>query len=247
MTSRLPAVEPAGRELDDEGRRLREAVVLPVRSAPARPADASVRNVGDARVAARRAHARTPGANERLRLVVPDRDVGPDAQDEPSSEARLPLGEGAGSRVLRVPSASEAAPLGPEVPVQVDAAGVLAKAGGGAVRVHLVDDPERDPAGSRCADEPARDRLSGALVAVDAADDEDPPSRVRVADDDRSNGAVVPRPAEELDDGTPESAADHGRERERKSGEDAHRFLLRDGALPRSTDSARRSMRRATG
>ena len=244
VPSGLPIPQPSRRKLDHEGCRPREAVVLPVRGAPARPAEASVRGARDPRVAARGGGARTPGANEPLRLVVPDRDVRADAKDEASDDPGLALREGARSRIQRVPSPPEEPPLRREVPVQVDAARVLANAEDGAVRIHVGDDPESDAVGGGHPGEPPRHGHSRALVAVDASDDEDPPSRGRVADDDRTDRAILPRAAHDLGDATRGPASDRARECERENGEDAHRPPY---AVPPSSgpsDRVRRSARR---
>ena len=65
--------ELAGRQLDDERRGSRKPVVLPVRARPVRPADGAIRLARQARVAPRLLAAPAPRADERLRLVVPDR------------------------------------------------------------------------------------------------------------------------------------------------------------------------------
>ena len=119
-------------------------MVLPVRRRSARPADGAESHPGEARVSSRGRHARPPRANQRLRLVEPDRDRGPDPADESSGGARLRLRERPRPRVLRVSGAAAGPPLGREVAVEVDASGVLSPSEGEAVRVEVGDDPEID-------------------------------------------------------------------------------------------------------
>jgi hypothetical protein len=86
--------------------------------------------------------------------VEPDRDLGPQAEDQLPGDPRLPLRRGE------------------EVAVQVDPARVEAAPPRMAVRVQLMDEPE---VGLRpVAREQLRHLDPLALVAVDAADDEDP-------------------------------------------------------------------------
>src|SRR3712207_276563 len=99
------------RKLDDESRGAREAVVLPVRRRPVRPADAPVAHARGPGVPPRRGAALTPGAYERLWLVEPERHVGPNAEDEAPDEPRLALRPGTRARVLRVPPPADRAPL----------------------------------------------------------------------------------------------------------------------------------------
>ena len=140
----------AGRQLDDE-RDLPEPV-LPTRGAPGGQA-ATGTAPGEPRVTPGGRPARPPGADDRLRLVEPDRHVGPQAQDQLPRDPRLPLRRRE------------------EVAVEVDAVRVRAAARGEAVRVELMDEPE---VGARPgALEQPRDLDPLALVAVDAADDED--------------------------------------------------------------------------
>src|SRR5439155_10504107 len=84
----------------------------------------------------------------------------------------------------RVEGALEVAPVPGKVAVEVDATAVLPRVRGDAVRVEDGDDPECDPGPRLHALERARDRDPSRLVAVDAADDEDPVRRRRIADDD---------------------------------------------------------------
>jgi hypothetical protein len=95
------------------------------------------------------------------------------------SRACLRLRERPGARILRVPRPAPGPPLGREVAVEVDAACVLAPAEREAVRVEVRDDPEIDC--GRGARKDAGDRGPGALVPVDAADDERPRRARRVS------------------------------------------------------------------
>ena len=139
--------EPAGRKLDDERSRPRKAVVLPVRRRPVRPANGAIRLARETGVAPSLGAAPAPRAHERLRLVVPDRHVRPDALDQPSGQPRLALGPGPRPGVLGIPAAPDRDPLGAEVAVEVDAASVQADAEPSAVRVQVVDDPQVEPGG----------------------------------------------------------------------------------------------------
>jgi hypothetical protein len=163
------------RELDDEGRRSGKAVVLPVGGRPGRPADGAVRLPRQTRVAPGGGAAPAPRAHDRLRLVVPDGHVGPHPPDQVACDPSLPLGPRPRSRVLRVPPLADRDPLGAEIAVQVDAAGVLPDAEPVSVAVEVVDDPEIEAGREGSAGESAGDLAALALVPVDAADDEDPP------------------------------------------------------------------------
>src|SRR5439155_4215419 len=77
-------------------------------------------------------------------LVEPDRDRGTHAEDQPVSRPALRLGQRAGTGVV---DAGKLLPAPGEVPVQVDAVGVLAGAGGDAVGVEARNDPEVDSPG----------------------------------------------------------------------------------------------------
>ena len=151
MTARRRNRELAGRQLDDE--RALADPVLPTRGAARRPGQRPVRLPGEPRVTPRDRTARPPGADDRLRLVEPDRHVGPQAEDQLPRDPRLPLRRRH------------------EVAVEIDAVSVRASARGEAVRIELMDEPE---IGTRPrAREQPRDLDPLALVAVDAADDED--------------------------------------------------------------------------
>ena len=83
--------EIAWRQLDDE--RAQAEPVLPAGRAPRRPRRSSGRGrPPDAHIAGDRA-ARPPGAHDRLRLVEPDRHVGPQSQDQLPRNSRLALRE----------------------------------------------------------------------------------------------------------------------------------------------------------
>ena len=66
-----------------------------------------------------------PGAHDRLRLVVPDRQLRLEILDEPPHGAGLGFRPRTWARVLGIPAASDRDPLRAEVPVQVDTAAVL--------------------------------------------------------------------------------------------------------------------------
>jgi hypothetical protein len=173
--------EASRRKLDDEGRGARERVVLPVGRSPVRPADGAVLLSGEAGIASCRSAAAAPGADDVLRLVVPDRHVGPGPEHEPPGKPRFPLGPGSRARVLGIPAASALPPFRAEVPVEVDPAAVHAEAEPPSVRVQAVDDPEVEARGMRPARELPRDLDALALVPVDATDGEDRPRAREVA------------------------------------------------------------------
>jgi hypothetical protein len=108
--------------------------------------------------------------DERERLVKPDRDVGLDPLDQAHRDPRLALGRGTPSRVVAAPRS--APPAVGEVAVQVDAARVLPRVRGPAVRVQARQDPQVEEGPRPAASQPPRDPNPRALVAVDAADHE---------------------------------------------------------------------------
>src|SRR5262245_57933229 len=186
--------ERALRELDHERAPAREAMVLPVRRGSARPADGAEPHPGQARVLPRDRPARAPRTHERLWLVAPDRHRRLDSADEASGGACLRLRERFGPGVLGVPGPAAGSPLGREVAVEVDASRVLAPAEREAVRVEVRHDPEID--GRRGVGQDARDRGAGALVSVDAADDERARRARRVAGAERPERAAACRAAD---------------------------------------------------
>ena len=147
-------------------------MVLPVGRRSVRPANGAVPLPGQTSVAPRRRPAAAPGADDVLRLVIPDRHVGPDPEDEPAGEPSLSLGPGPRARVLRVPPEPALTPFGAEVPVEVDTAAVHAEAEAAPVRVQAVNDPEVEPRRMWPLRQSPRDLDALALVPVDAADDE---------------------------------------------------------------------------
>ena len=90
-------------------------------------------------------------------------------------------------------------PLPGEVAVQVDAPPVLACPGGVAVRVQVLEDPQPGARLRFGVLEPAGDRNSGALVTVDAADDEDACSSAWRPSLDQMDRPAESRPAENAD------------------------------------------------
>src|SRR5262245_30986302 len=159
-----PACELSARKLDDEGGRARKPVVLPVGRGPVQPAHGAVRLASEPSVAARAPDARAPGADDRLRLVVPDGHVRADVAHQAPRQAGLLLGPRARAGVLQVPATSARRPLRGEVAVEVDPASVLPDAEASPVRIEVVDDPEVDPVGERATGEPLRDLGPLALV-----------------------------------------------------------------------------------
>ena len=104
---------------------------------------------------------------------------------------------GLGAGVLRVPAPPDRSPLGGEVAVQVDASPVLSDSERGTVRVELMDEPDDRATRRPEACEPAGDGDPGALVPVDAADDEDAVRGLGVADDGRADRPPLGRAAED--------------------------------------------------
>jgi hypothetical protein len=94
--------------------------------------------------------------------------------------------------------------------VQVDAASVLARAAGEAVRVQVRHDPQIGP-GVHALERPG-DRQAGALVAVDAADDEHPGApRVAGAHHEDRPAALGAAELERAGDGAARCAGEPGR------------------------------------
>src|SRR5919201_3400279 len=83
----------AWRELDDEGTRVTEAMVLPVRGGSVRPTQPAEGNAREPREPFSGGNAVPPRAHDPLRLVEPDRDRGSQAQDQSAGHARLSFGQ----------------------------------------------------------------------------------------------------------------------------------------------------------
>src|SRR5581483_4811480 len=180
MAAGVAEAERAWRELDDEGDAAGGAVVLPVRRGAGKPGKSVEGEADEVGVAAGGGDARAPGADEVGRLVEPDRGRRPDLLDQVAGDPGLGLGEGAGAGALG--GGAEGSPAGGEVAVEVDAGGVRAPVGVEAVRVQVLDDPDADADPERVVQQLEGDRHAGALVAVDAADGEQPPCAVRVSE-----------------------------------------------------------------
>src|SRR4051794_5092141 len=192
---RRRGAERAGRQLDDEGRAAGEAVVLPVRARPVRPADAGEPQARGAGVDTGRRDARAPGADEILGLVVPDRELGADPQDQRTGQARLALGERVRARILGPARAGP--PAGGEAPVEVDAVRVLPLPEREAVRVEVRDDPEVEVGAAQPLEKADR-REPGALVPVDAAHDEHRRVRGVTAQLERADRPPLRRASQEV-------------------------------------------------
>jgi len=169
--------EASAWQLDDERRAGEHARVLPAREAPRIGGQPAQRQAGAVRVRPRRpCVARLRQIDEPEGLVVPDRQRRALAQDKRAQRAGLGLRERA-----RSVHASASPALG-GVAVEVDASRVAARAVGETVGVGVADEQQL---GAGCRRRPAQSvdhRAPGTLVAVHAADDEDPPRRGRVAD-----------------------------------------------------------------
>ena len=184
----------AGRQLDDEGRGARKrwfCQLGAVRVASGWSGTARLRGARTPRVARS-----APGAHDGLRLVVPDRHVGPDALHEPPGQPGLPLRPGPRARVLRIP----ASPIGihsePKLRLRSTPRPFRRTPRRLPVRVQVVDDPEVEPGRERPVVQPPGDVDSLALVTVDAADDEDLPRAREVAEAVDADGPAALRVAE---------------------------------------------------
>jgi hypothetical protein len=137
----------------------------------------------------------TRGVHQRERLMEPDRDVGFDPPDETHGDPRLGLGCGAAPRV--VPVLRPRPPSVREVAVQVDAASVLSRVSGPAVRVQGGQDPQIEEVPRPTPPQSVGDPNAGALVTVDAPDDQDP-HIVRIAPLEDTDRSALDRLTEEL-------------------------------------------------
>ena len=143
------------------------------------------------RVPAAGGHAPPRRPHEPHVLVVPDRDLRPDGGDQPPRGPRLGLRERPRARVVGAPRRAVPRPAGREVAVQVDAVGVLpglrrpGRRGSASGRARGRHAPAAAVRSQR-----ADHRHPGALVPVDAADDEDP--RLARASPTRRRGSARP-------------------------------------------------------
>ena len=147
---------------------------------PWHPPPQSRGRTGSPVLAAEPAHQRqrlgSVGVDRAQRLVDDDGGPRPQVAHEGDHRAGLGLAGRARSRPVSLPLPGPL-PVPREVAVEVDAAGVGAPVGGGAVGVHRPDRPEVDPRGQRQRAQPAHDPQAGALVTVHAADHDDRPGR----------------------------------------------------------------------
>ena len=93
LTAYLRLGEAAGGQLNGERGRARQVVVLPVGGGAGKPWVMVEAHPGRLRVDATGGAARSPGPDEVHVLVVPDRHVRADAQDEVARESRLAFGK----------------------------------------------------------------------------------------------------------------------------------------------------------
>jgi hypothetical protein len=101
-------------------------------------------------------------------LVEPDRHDGAEAADESVGDPCFGLGERAGAGVV---DAGQRVPVPWEVAVEIDAVCVAACAASRTVGIEVGNDPEVDACRGWECPQASRDRLSGAFVAVNAAND----------------------------------------------------------------------------
>jgi hypothetical protein len=183
MAARRATGERAGRQLDHERGRAREAVVLP---ADRRAVVARQPAGGQPDAAGVGAHRRAVGAarqdDEPHVLVVVEREVGLDIGDERLQRTGLGLGRAARAGVVRLERPPAAGPPVREVAVEIDAAGVLARPGAHPVGVRALDEPELDTGGRREPAQPPHHRMPRRLVAVDRADHQHARGRAGIAD-----------------------------------------------------------------
>jgi hypothetical protein len=186
------------RQLDHERRCTGKAAGLPPRRRAGWNWEAPESHARESRVPSARDEAWPgPGADERLRLVEPERHVGANAEDEPPSDAAFGLGQRPWPRVRRIPAPPDWPPARREVPVEINASRVLPRPAGEAVGVQVVDEPEVER-GTRAAGEESCDPDAGALVSVDAADNQNLHRATGVADLDRPDRPAANRVAEHL-------------------------------------------------
>jgi hypothetical protein len=179
-----------GRELDDEGRTRADAHVLPARDAARPPAQASHGQPGELGVAAGRLRVAALGdVDQPEGLVVVEAERRLLTQDQVADRARLGLGPR---------PHSGAGPVLGRVAVEVDAVGVGALVVGEAVGVHVADEQQLRAGCRAGALKVGDDAATGGLVAVDAADDEDPARRVGRSNACDRDRAALHRVADDL-------------------------------------------------
>lgn len=216
------------RQLDHERRGAGKPPSLPPRRGAGWNGEPPETHSGEPRVSPCRDEAWSrPGANEPLRLVEPERHVGANAEDEPPSDAGLRLRKRPRPRVGRGPAPPDWPPARREVSVEIDASRVLPRPAGEAVGVQIVDEPEMERRAGPASEEPG-DPDPGALIPVDAADDQHLRRAAWVAELDGPDRTAANRVAEHLRpvDGLGREAAlrwipdgEHGEH----EGEQAHR------------------------
>jgi hypothetical protein len=108
-------------------------------------------------------------------------------------KSRLGLRQRPLPRILLIASSPVVLPSPGEVPIEVNAVGVLAAARSHSVRIEVVDHPQVDPADRTGASQHPSDLDAGGLVPMDTADDEDSGARARRADLDRDDRPPVGR------------------------------------------------------
>src|SRR5436190_2729423 len=124
----------SGRQLYDERGGAAQAVVLPGRGAAVIAREAPQREAGQTRETALDRERATGLVDDAERLVEPDRDRRMTVGDQRVRDARLGFGQRVPPRILPGPARAERAPAPREAAVQVDAAGVLPRAGSLPVR-----------------------------------------------------------------------------------------------------------------
>jgi hypothetical protein len=223
VAGRQACSKRTGRQLDYVGGAAGKLVVLPVRRAPRRPSNRAEANACEPRVTAPRGDAPAPGSDRRLGLVIPDRHVGPDPADERSGRPRLRFGERCPPGVLGIPGLAGGAPARAEVSVQVDAAGVLTRACSSPVRIQKVHDPDFSAFRQPRPSETSRDRGSGALVAMDAPDDQDRPPG--------TGATALEGPDRPSEHGDADRLGAREKRRRHRGVSTQHRLILRYGGL----------------
>ena len=106
------------------------------------------------------------------RLVKEDRDLRTQAQDEVVGDTRFGLRQSAPTGILLIARPSRRAPTIREVAVEIDAAGVLARASGGSVGVEVVQHPQIDASREGDGVQATCHRDSRTLISVNATHDE---------------------------------------------------------------------------
>ena len=199
MTRGCAGGERPGRMLDDEGPSHGKDTALPARRSAGWNRKPPEGKADEPRVPARRLRiTAVPGSHVRLGLMKPDGQSRLDPEDEAPGKATLRLGQRLWAGVRGIPALSQRAPAGREVAVEVDAASVLAHAEPEAVRVEVVDDPDVRICGDRAVRKQAGHSGAGALVPVDAANDEHAAGPLRIADLERVDGTTPHRVTEQL-------------------------------------------------